>query len=477
MLPARIRQAVRRYALLRPGDAVVVAVSGGADSVALLHTLALLARDEAWKLHAAHLHHGIRGVDADADEALVGALAERLGVPLSVSRLDPAVLRGAALEARARRARYDFLHEVASEVGATRIATGHTRDDQAETVLLRLLRGSGARGLSGIQPMREDGVIRPMILASRAEVIEFLARGGVAYREDATNRDPRFLRNRVRHELLPLLRALSPRMDERLSALADALRADADLLEQETGRARLERGLAAGEALDREWLSNLPEALRRRVIGATLREAGTPPDRVATAIVAILDALAHKRGARSLPLRGRRVARVDSAGLRVEEAEGQSKVEPFDLPLTVPGITHLPDGRAIDARRWEGEPLASRAHGEGSGATAVFDASAITAPLRVRSRRPGDRIRPRGFGRTRKVQDLLTEARIPRPERDRVPIVVMGEEILWVAGVRASQVAAPEGVPGLRIVLTLRPEGPGKGPGQSASRRLREVLG
>jgi tRNA(Ile)-lysidine synthase len=310
MLTARIRQAIRRYGLLRPGDAVVVAVSGGPDSVALLHGLALLARREGWKLQAAHLHHGIRGADADADEDLVRTLSARLGVPLSLRRLDPEHLRGASLEARARRVRYAFLHEVARRTGASRIATGHTRDDQAETVLLRLLRGSGARGLAGIRPRREDGVVRPLILASRAEVIEFLARGGVAFREDATNRDPRFLRNRVRHEVLPLLRALSPRIEERLASLADSLRADADWIETSTARARREGGVAPGSPIHRAWLSALPEAIRRRMVGDALRHGGTPPDRVAGAIVAVLDALSDEGRTRSIPLRGGRIARV-----------------------------------------------------------------------------------------------------------------------------------------------------------------------
>jgi len=364
------------------------------------------------------------------------------------------------MEARARRARYAFLHEVARRIGAGRIATGHTRDDQAETVLLRLLRGSGARGLSGIQPRREDGVVRPLILASRAEVIAFLARGKIPFREDATNRDSRFLRNRVRHEVLPLLRSLSPRIDERLSALADSLRADADHLEETAARAWRARGTASGEGLDGAWLLELPQAIRRRVTGAALRAAGTPPDRVAMAIVAILDALAEGGAARVIALRGGGVARVDGAGIRigrsVDTTPRSDSPGPFDLPLAVPGVTPLPGSRAIEAEIREEEPPAGRA-------IAIFDLGAISAPLRVRSRRPGDRIRPRGFGRTRKVQDLLTEARVPRAERDHVPIVVMGDEVIWVGGLRAAEIGAPGLETGKRLVLTLREPEPGAG--------------
>jgi len=388
-------------------------------------------------------------------------MAARLDLPVSVSRLDPAVLRGVSQEARARRTRYAFLHEVARRAGASRIATGHTRDDQAETVVLRLLRGSGARGLSGIRPKREDGVIRPLILASRAEVIEFLARGNVAFGEDATNRDPRFLRNRVRHELLPLLRVLSPRINEHLSALADALRADANHLEEASARVRRQRTGAPGEILDRAWLLDLPEALRRRVVGAALREAGTPADRVGAAIIAIGDALREEGGARRIALRGGTAARVDEAGLRFEGPAERDDGEPFDLPLAVPGVTRLPDGRSIEAEMSEGDPPVRSADATFS---VSFDASGITRPLRVRSRRPGDRIRPRGFGHTRKVQDLLSEARIPRADRDQVPIVVMGDEILWLGGLRAGAIAETGPGCGLRLVLTLLSPDPVPGP-------------
>ncbi len=468
MLPARIRLAIRRYGLFRAGDGIVMAVSGGPDSVALLHALALAARGEGWKLHAAHLHHGIRGDEADADENLVRGHAARLGIPFHGSRLDPDLLRGPGIEARARRVRYAFLHEVARRTGAGRIATGHTRDDQAETVLLRLLRGSGARGLSGIRPRREDGVVRPLLLTSRAEVIAYLARGKLAFREDATNRDPRFLRNRVRHEVLPLLRSLSPRIDERLSALADSLRADADCLEEITARVRRARDTAPGDGLDGAWLLDLPEAIRRRVTGAALRAAGTPPDRVASAIVAILDALAEEGSAsRLIELRGGNTAQVDRAGVQIgkpaDRALRSEFPEPFDLPLASPGVTLLPGGRSIEATiREEAPPVSSD--------IAIFDLATIVAPLRVRSRRPGDRIRPRGFGRSRKVQDLLTEARVPRAERDRVPIVVMGNEVIWVVGLRASEIGAPGLETGKRLVLALREPAPDAGPRGALSR-------
>jgi tRNA(Ile)-lysidine synthase len=328
MLLARVRQAIRRHGLLARGDAVVVAVSGGPDSVALLHALAILARKEAWKLHAAHLHHGLRGAEADADEDLVRALAARERVGVTVGRLEPARLAGAALEARARSARYAFLADVARSFGAARIATGHTRDDQAETVLLRLLRGSGARGLGGIQPRRADGVIRPLILASRAEVLRFLDRARLPSREDSSNRDPRHLRNRVRHELLPLLRALAPGIDARLAAIADHLRADSAYLDREGEAAARALGAGEGEA-DAARVRALPEAIRVRVIEAMLRAKGAPEDRLGAAIAALEEGLTRRRAGAgrilAIALRAGLLAEIDGGTLRICRAKGATR--------------------------------------------------------------------------------------------------------------------------------------------------------
>ncbi len=455
MLLGDVRRAVRRYRMLDPGDLVVVAVSGGSDSVALLYALRILGREQGLKLHAAHLNHGIRGQEADADEALVRDLAERAGVHLSVERLEgESLLRGAGLEARARRARYEFLHRVATRLGAGKIATGHTRDDQAETVLLRLLRGSGSRGLAGILPLRSDGVVRPLIFASREKVLAFLQTAGLAFREDRTNADLRFLRNRVRHEVLPLLRAIAPRVDERLARLADALRADAGFLDAETDRVLGERGgwqrRVRGEGrellMDRAFLRMLPEALRRRTILRVLAEMGAPSDRAAAAVAAIEEHLAgdFRDGVRpgGIDLRGGGRIAWESSGLRA----GSSRIEasPFDLPLLLPGETRIPDGSALCLEIVAGSSDAVVFGPKRRNlCTAVFDADAIRGPLRVRSWRAGDRFRPRGFGHRRKVQDLLTEGRIPREVRNGVPLVVMEDEILWVAGIRESEVGAP----------------------------------
>ncbi len=471
MLLGQIKRAVERYKLLERGERVVVGVSGGPDSMALLHALRVMSRETGWRVHGAHLHHGLRGTAADRDLALVKAYAEGEGVPLTIERLAPESLDGPGVEARGRMLRYAFLHRVAERTGAERIATGHTMDDQAETVLLRLLRGSGTRGLAGIQPRRDDGVIRPLLLARRRSVIAFLKGAGIAYGEDETNRDARFLRNRVRHEVLPLLRTLSPRITERLASMADRLRADEAYLAAETnrvGRAWLDEGHATGPRRiaggEREQLSKLPEALRSRVLMALLADAGAEPDRLADAIECIEAHLAPGATPGTVDLGGNLRVRWGAQGVFVERGARRDTGDAAQ-PLAVPGTTTLPDGRAIRATILSGageqrvSPETPVAGGAAGKAQALFDLADLTLPLAVRTRLPGDRMRPRGFGHWRKLKDVLIDARVPQAERDRVPLVVMGEEILWAAGVRASERGRPGPGPARRLFLELLGEG------------------
>jgi tRNA(Ile)-lysidine synthase len=442
--------------------------------MALLHGLGLLGLEEGWRLHAAHLHHGLRGAEADADLNLVRRRCEEAGVPLTVEFLATDHIRGAGMEARARRLRYAFLHRVAGQVGAARMATGHTRDDQAETVLLRLLRGSGPRGLVGIQPRRADGVVRPLILVSRAEVLRFLQGAGLAYRQDRSNEDPGFLRNRVRHEVLPLLRRLSPRIGDHLASLAEILGADEAFLDAEATRIAApwlsEAGTGGDEARipDREALAKLPEALRSRVLLRLLERTGVPREGISAAIEKITEHLAPGSPPGGLDLPGGRRVSWDARGVRagVPAAEATG---PFDRPLEVPGLTPLPDGRAIRARIVESGGVGAEGSApEGASPSAVFDERAVSGPLRVRSRRPGDRFRPRGFGLRRKLQDVLTDAHVPREQRDRVPLVIRGVEILWVAGVRASEFGRPSPTTRRCLLLELLSWEAGEGAGPPA---------
>ncbi|MCK6554634.1 tRNA lysidine(34) synthetase TilS [Candidatus Binatia bacterium] len=260
-----VGRTLARHGMVAPGDRVLVAVSGGADSVALLGALAAMAPRLEVTLHAAHLHHGVRGAEADRDAAVAATVAERCGVSFTVERATD-LPAGANFEARARARRYAFLRRVARIEGCARVATGHTRDDQAETLLMRLVRGAGRRGLGGMEPVRDGWLIRPLLACSRGDVLAFLAARGLPWCEDASNDDRHFLRNRVRHEVLPLLRALNPSIDAVLAATAGVLATEDRWLDDV-----VESRVPLGGSLPVAGMAGLPLALRVRVVRLWLR--------------------------------------------------------------------------------------------------------------------------------------------------------------------------------------------------------------
>lgn len=280
--PHRVREQVRRDRLIIAGDRILAAVSGGADSVALLHWLTGLAAAVRLRLYAFHLDHQLRP-DSREDAAFVQALGKRLGVETVVERRDVRRLCRAAgwsLEDGARRIRYDALAETARRLAASKVAVAHTADDQAETVLLRLLRGSGLAGLSGIPVQRPLGeqavVIRPLLGVWRREILAYLKRHGLPHREDPSNQDPAFTRNRIRHDLLPHLEArYNPRLRESLVQLAQQCRSDSGYLDTAAARyrRRLVRQVAPGEVSVRaDRFTRLPEALQRQVVRQVVRQ-------------------------------------------------------------------------------------------------------------------------------------------------------------------------------------------------------------
>ncbi|MDE3194240.1 MAG: tRNA lysidine(34) synthetase TilS [Chloroflexota bacterium] len=447
--PRQIRETVRRYArehdLLRPG-ALVVAVSGGADSTALLLLLADLAPELGLVLHVAHFDHRVRRTGA-SDAQHVADLAASVGATIHVGRAE----RVPRSEDDARRARYAFLRRVAAERGAAAIATGHTRDDQAETVLLHLARGSGIAGLAGMRPSRE-GVVRPLLCIGRAET-EAVCRGaGIAPREDPTNRSLRYARNRIRRKVLPELRAVNPQVEAALARLADSAAEAADAV-----RRAAERALAASErdgAIDLDALGtvagdgSVADALAlawERATGSVLGSA----HRDALAAMS-----ARRDGSMSLDLPGGRAIREyavlrlePAAGSGVEGAEGGAARhdEPSSAP---PGDLALSLGGSVEWNGWRIELLEARASADAGIAAAIPRPDA--EGLVVRARRAGDRMA--GASRAR-VQDLFTDAKVPMRQRSRMPVVVTrAGEVAWIPGIAAAWNAVSDG-----YVLVARP--------------------
>jgi tRNA(Ile)-lysidine synthase len=424
-LAETVAAALRRHAMLAGGETVLVGVSGGADSVALLTTLIALA--PAWRLHLRVLHvdHGLRH-DSARDAEFVRRLGARLGVPVDV-----AVVRvgGGSVEAAARSARHAALEAAADRLGAARIALGHTADDQAETVLMRLIEGTGVRGLAGIPPVR-GRLIRPLIEARHRDAIAALEAAGLPWVEDASNDDPKFFRNRVRHELLPLLGGYDPDIVSRLSAVARAARTTIDALdliaERELERLAVVDGDAVG--LPRSALAALPEAVAAEVLRRAAARFGSR---------APLRAWGHRGLRRVLaPTAPRRPFRLGGVVLEVSGDRVRVGAQPAtslaSRMLDTPGRVELPEiGRAIESAVLP----AFGYHVSRDPGRAAFDADAMPSRLLVRPRRRGDRFEAFGGGE-RRLKSFLIDAKVPRWERGRLPLVDADGEIVWLAGLR-----------------------------------------
>jgi tRNA(Ile)-lysidine synthase len=430
---------------------VLVALSGGPDSVALVHLLRELEQSgELSVVGLAHLNHGIRGAEADEDERFCRGMAEALSLSIEVGSEDVPALAAQehrSIEDVARTVRYAFLERVASCLHADVVATGHSRDDQAETFLLRLIRGAGPRGLAGIYP-RAGRVIRPLLDVRRAELREYATAHQLAFREDTTNQDVGIPRNRLRHDLIPYLeRELSPGIVEVLAREAAIARDDEDRLQAEaidlvqTGVLISESagpgGFGPTAELDAEWLASLHPALASRVAREVL--ARVAPGRFA-GFDHVEDVLAIARGDRpSASLPGVEAVRRDSRmaiGPRARAAFSNS----FRFSLSIPGEVLLSaQGWAVSAA-WE-NPLSARGQTMDGQLHTVVEAGSIRLPLTVRSRRPGDRLRPAGMGgRSKKLQDLFVDRKVGRGTRDLVPLVVDADDrIVWVVGEPVSE--------------------------------------
>jgi tRNA(Ile)-lysidine synthase len=430
--------------MLAGGERVLVAVSGGADSVALVHLLLSLAAEWRLSLHVLHVDHGLRP-DSARDAAFVREIAERLGLPAEVTRVT--VRPQASLEEAARVARYRALEAAADRLRADRIAVGHTADDQAETVLMRLLEGAGLRGLGGIPAVR-GRIIRPLLDIRRRDLVAELVRVGVPWIEDPSNDDSKFLRNRVRHELLPLL--------------GSAYRAD--IVPALARTARLAR--EATDSLDtlaahqRERLATLEPDGAVTLPLAPLRELPAPVAAELLRQAAVraggrhaLRGWGHRVLRRVLatppPRRGLRVAGVTidvSVGRVRLGAQAPTALAPRELSL--PGRVELPEiGCAMEARRL----AAANYRVPRDRSRVAFDAAALREGLTaraaagdrlmVRARRRGDRFTPFATTSERRLKTFLIDAKLPRWERGRVPVVEYGDVILWLAGARRSALA------------------------------------
>ncbi len=501
----QIRSAVHEHGLFTRGDRILVCVSGGADSVALLAALRELAPALSITLAVAHLNHRIRGRAAAEDQSFVRDLASRFGLKFTTAKRDiprMARLSGESLEMAGRRARYDFFARAARKLGCAAAATAHTADDQAETILLKLARGAGSDGLRGIPRLtawKGLRIVRPLREVDRKTILAFLKTRKLAWREDASNRDTAFLRNKVRHEVIPFLESsLNPELRRALLRLGNIMEEECAWLEslaaqilaecsvapdddmgeihfparssatggsavsmeigtgggksapylsgKEVGRALRARrswveGEARGNAILCEPLASHPVAARRRILRLWLDAAGMPREFLDFETTERLDHLLSRgEKPRDLTLPGGWTIRREYGRL-LAKAEPEQDSCKFEARLEIPGETILPVQRL--------KIIASIGHGfsrerpPGIGCcpahASLSAASWRKRVLTVRSWRPGDRISPLGMNGSKKVQDVFTDARVPKRLRHSVPLFECGGKVIWLPGYRIAR--------------------------------------
>lgn len=448
--------------MIEKGDKILVAVSGGPDSIALLNILHEMKEKLKIELCVAHLNHNVRGEASHADEEFVRSEAQKLDLPFFSKTLPKSLFRAkGSKEELMRNKRYEFLLEAAKKFKANKIALAHTRDDQAETVLMRLIKGSGLRGLSGIPPVRVMGgvtLIRPLIEISKKDLMAYLKKKGLSFRKDITNRNLAYLRNSIRHKLIPFIeRNYNPDIKETLFEISDIARGEDEYLEQVAwstfkkclvGKIRNPKCEIRNKSkiqnskiiLSYDKFNKLPVVLKRRVVRLAIKQAKGDLRRVEFRhLKAIEELLNKKSGKVDLPCGV--VAEVNSSTLTLMGTVPiNTKETRWDSPQTVPIKAE------IFNNGWVKKNL-SRIIRKKNKLVEYFDYDKLSLPFRVRFRKPGDKIRPfgimnaKGIHGTKPLKELFIDEKVDRNLRNRTPLVVSGRDIIWAAGVRRSSVA------------------------------------
>lgn len=446
-------ETIERHKMLIPGDQVLIGVSGGADSVALLHLMVALIPVMDLRLAVAHLNHGLRSDASDREAGFVEELSNKLGLLFYCGKIELDPHQG-SMEERARRARYRFYRRLLHETGYNKLALGHQADDNAESVLLHLLRGSGIRGLSGIPPKRGRVIIRPLIETSRSQIMAYLTSCGIAHVEDASNNDMRFQRNRIRHHLIPLLQKhYNPNIRITLNRLAGLCRDEQAWLNTML-EPMLESALIDSDSdsleLGADSLLDAPLAAQRRLIRMALRSWMGDLNRIGLDhINAVIDLLHnHSAGSRlSLPRHIVAERTIDGlrflkSGTRGGDTCGVASVFSYTIPLPPEQglILHIPEaGCRLHITIASSPNFGMEKKAEKN--VVWFDMDAIEFPLTVRNHEPGDRLAPYGMQGTQTVKKLFIDRKIPRNRRGCIPIVTQDDTIIWIAGIRRGAAA------------------------------------
>lgn len=447
-LELRVLDFIREHHLVPVDSCLLVAVSGGPDSVCLLHILLRLKDELGIRLHLAHLNHQLRGTESEADARYVDEMARQLGIPATVARGDVArhqAEKRISLEEAAREVRYTFLAETARSVGADRVAVGHTSDDNVETILMHLVRGTGTTGLQGLKPYLKwrmvDGdfaVIRPLLAVSRGDTAGYCQEQELKPRTDTSNFSLSPLRNKIRHQLLPLLKGYNPMIEQAILRTARIAASEIAFLEEEGARLweEIVRSQEDTIILGKESFLKLPPALKRHLLRMAFQKLlGNLKDIETRHIEEIMEIL-NKPAGKRLNLPGGLTFSVEYQNYLL--GEDSPALSPFPRldgtwTLNLPGKTVLP-GWHVNAKLIN-QPQPAMEKGDNP-LSAHLNLDRIGNSLTVRSRQIGDRFQPLGMSQPKKLGRFMIDARIPAAWRDRVPIVCSREQILWVVGWR-----------------------------------------
>jgi tRNA(Ile)-lysidine synthase len=448
---------MKNYRMLKRGDRVVVGVSGGADSVSLLHFLCSLREKLDLTICAAHLNHSFRGDEADKDARFVEQLSLNLGVHCHVGKIDvPKYQQDNKISAQlaARKMRYCFFAQVAKEWGAGKVALAHNRDDQAETVLLRLIRGAGLDGLSGIPPVRDDDgftIIRPFLSVSRQEIEQYCQENKLDFRTDQSNFKTMYLRNKVRLELLPYLkRDFNPRLDVLLAQTAQLLQEERKYLEAETERVFAQ--IVEEEGLNRVRISlagfkQQPLAIQRRLFRkAVVFLKGNSQELGSDRLSDLMELMKRGRVGAEGEIKEGLIARkgYDSFILEWKEKDLFAPVS-FKYSLALPGTTFIPElSLELKGELLSKDEYLFRKQDVSDNFQAFFDWEKLSFPLMVRNRCSGDRFKPLGMMGSKKIKKLFIDEKVPLEERSYVPLIDSPEGIIWVVGYRQSELGKIE---------------------------------
>lgn len=442
MLIEKIIKSIKKHRLIHEGDHVLACVSGGPDSVYMLLVLRELSEDLHFTVTVAHFNHLLRGKESDADEEFVRGMASTLSLPFVAGRGDVAAWRkehGGSKPEAARILRYRFFNEEAKRLKVDKIALAHHADDQAETVLMRLLRGAGTHGLSGIFPLRENLYIRPILFARKKEILDFLRDRKVLFREDRSNLEADNLRNRIRLDLMPqLTEQFNPSLSDSLSRTAEILREEDDFLEgyvKEIFPSCILKEDEENVVFQRLALKGLHPAIQRRIIRMGVERVRSTLKRFS---------YSHLEGAI-------RLLEEDAVGKSLDWPDGlrilfsyttvsitrkeKKKWAEVQAPLPVPGEIIFRGQKIVS--EMSATKDGNRAWEEGK-SFAWMDFDKVSLPFIVRSRKPGDRFQPLGMGSKKKLKELFINRKIPREDRDAIPLLISKGEIVWVGGVEVS---------------------------------------